>query len=102
MPFQTRSGKGATSGREIDLNWFWLKACTKCGGDLAVDDGDWICLQCGTYYYTGLYQETWASIPLHPVLKPANTEDPGDVRRAQIGHTFKTYGFEVGSLLGVN
>jgi len=34
---------------------FRLKACTKCGGDLALDDGDWICLQCGTYYYVGLY-----------------------------------------------
>ena len=21
-----------------------------------MDDGDWICLQCGTYYYVGLYQ----------------------------------------------
>ena len=34
---------------------FWLKACTKCGGDLALDEGDWICLQCGTYYYVRLY-----------------------------------------------
>ena len=36
------------------LNWFRLKACAKCG-DLAQDDGDWICLQCGTYDYIGLY-----------------------------------------------
>ena len=34
---------------------FRFKACVKCGGDLAMDDGDWICLQCGTYYYVGLY-----------------------------------------------
>ena len=37
------------------MSWFRLKACPKCLGDLASDDGDWICLQCGTYYYTGLY-----------------------------------------------
>lgn len=34
---------------------FRLKACAKCGGDLALDEGDWICLQCGTYYYVRLY-----------------------------------------------
>ena len=33
-----------------------LKACAKCGGDLALDQGDWLCLNCGTYYYTGLYR----------------------------------------------
>ena len=38
------------------MNWFRLKTCIKCQGDLAADDGDWLCLQCGTYYYTGLYQ----------------------------------------------
>jgi hypothetical protein len=38
------------------VNWFRLKTCIKCQGDLAADNGDWICLQCGTYYYTGLYQ----------------------------------------------
>ena len=31
-----------------------LKACAKCGGDLAYDEGDWICLQCGRYYYADL------------------------------------------------
>ena len=35
---------------------FRFKACIKCRGDLALDDGDWICLQCGTYYYVGLYR----------------------------------------------
>ncbi len=40
------------------VSWFRLKACPKCRGDLASDDGDWICLQCGTYYYTGLYSDT--------------------------------------------
>ncbi|MDA0733084.1 MAG: hypothetical protein O2909_01450 [Chloroflexi bacterium] len=42
---------------------FRFKACVKCGGDLAMDDGDWICLQCGTYYYVGLYQ--WPEVQ-HP------------------------------------
>ena len=32
-----------------------LGACLKCRGDLALDEGDWLCLQCGLYYYTGLY-----------------------------------------------
>ena len=41
------------------MNLFRLKTCIKCRGDLAADNGDWLCLQCGTYYYTGLYQ-------LHP------------------------------------
>ena len=35
---------------------FHLKACSKCGGDLALDQGDWYCLQCGKYYYARLYQ----------------------------------------------
>ena len=38
------------------MTWFHLGGCSKCGGDLAYDDGDWICLQCGTYFYTGLYR----------------------------------------------
>ena len=41
------------------MNWFRLKTCIKCQGDLVADSGDWLCLQCGTYYYTGLYH-------LHP------------------------------------
>lgn len=35
---------------------FRFKACTKCGGDLTLDEGDWLCLQCGKYYYVGLYR----------------------------------------------
>ncbi len=50
------------------LNWFRLKACNKCGGDLAPDDGDWICLQCGTYDYTGLYASN--NLLPKPPLKP--------------------------------
>ena len=33
---------------------FRLAACLKCRGDLVYDEGDWLCLQCGVYYYTGL------------------------------------------------
>lgn len=39
------------------MNWFRLKACAKCEGDLVLDDGDWLCLQCGRYFYTGLYRD---------------------------------------------
>jgi hypothetical protein len=35
---------------------FHLKACPKCHGDLALDEGDWLCLQCGTDYYNRLYR----------------------------------------------
>jgi hypothetical protein len=37
------------------LNNYILKACRRCGGDLAKDCDDWICLQCGRYSYVGLY-----------------------------------------------
>ncbi len=36
------------------MNIFRLGACLKCRGDLIHDDGDWLCLQCGVYYYTGI------------------------------------------------
>ena len=36
-----------------------------------MDDGDWICLQCGTYYYVGLYQ-------LPEVQQRAEAEDRRD------------------------
>ena len=39
------------------MNIYRLRGCRKCGGDLARDDGDWICLQCGSYFYVGLYRE---------------------------------------------
>jgi hypothetical protein len=39
------------------VNRFRLKACAKCQGDLVLDEGDWLCLQCGTYCYTGLYRK---------------------------------------------
>lgn len=36
------------------MTLYRLGVCLKCGGDLAYDEGDWLCLQCGVYYYTGL------------------------------------------------
>ena len=47
---------------------FHLRACPKCQGDLALDEGDWLCLQCGTYYYTRLYR---TPVPF-PVPSPKN------------------------------
>ena len=29
-----------------------FKGCSKCGGDLVLDQGDWRCWRCGQYYYT--------------------------------------------------
>ena len=45
------------------MNLYRLGVCLKCRGDLAYDDGDWICLQCGTYYYTGLYPDAQSGAP---------------------------------------
>ena len=53
---------------------FHLKACSKCHGDLALDEGDWLCLQCGTYYYTRLYRTPVPS----PVLLPGTETRIGD------------------------
>ena len=33
------------------MDWFLLACCPKCQGDLVLDEGDWRCMQCGTYYY---------------------------------------------------
>ena len=33
-----------------------FKSCTKCGGDLFAQDGDWGCLQCGSYYYPNVIE----------------------------------------------
>lgn len=48
------------------MTQFRLKACAKCGGDLALDQGDWICLQCGTYYYVGLYRHNVGQLHRRP------------------------------------
>ncbi len=47
----------------LHLNQFALKGCPKCGGDLAMDQGDWLCLNCGSYYYSKLYRNIVTSEP---------------------------------------
>ena len=58
------------------MNWFRLKTCIKCQGDLAADHGDWLCLQCGTYYYTGLYQLKSHIDDAPQVSNPSVSEQP--------------------------
>ncbi|MYC28883.1 MAG: hypothetical protein F4X65_02180 [Chloroflexi bacterium] len=64
------------------MDYFRLKACGRCGGDLARDDGDWICLQCGAYSYVGLYLQE--DTPLNAGVEPAfgmSLETEGDETR---------------------
>ena len=63
----------------MSVSSYLLKACKKCGGDLAPDYGDWVCLQCGAYYYVGLYRRR---------------EVAGDFRRRRPGRTGKRSGRE--------
>ena len=67
------------------MSWFLLKACPKCHGDLASDDGDWLCLQCGTYYYTGLYrnQVTYPAYGANEANKFAWQPEASDQSSAQ-------------------
>lgn len=61
------------------MDYFRLKACGRCGGDLARDDGDWICLQCGAYSYVGLYLQE--DTPLNAGREPSlgmNLDTEGD------------------------
>ena len=55
---QLASTGNLNSDKGETVNWFRFKACVKCRGDLVLDHSDWLCLQCGTYYYTGLYQQS--------------------------------------------
>lgn len=50
------------------MNCFKLGSCGKCRGDLTLDEGDWLCLQCGTYYYTGLYPGSWVGERPAPLI----------------------------------
>ena len=56
------------------MDRFRFKACLKCRGDLVLDEGDWLCLQCGTYYYTGLYQRTGPGLRLRLDTIPSHKE----------------------------
>lgn len=57
---------------------FHLKACPKCHGDLALDEGDWICLQCGTYYYTRLYTRLYQKPAPSPFPETSSQIDVTD------------------------
>ena len=39
-------------GSDMVTMFCQFKGCSKCGGDLVLDQGDWRCWQCGQYYYT--------------------------------------------------
>lgn len=49
MPGKIRGADRRLPEGEVD--WFLLACCPKCQGDLVLDEGDWRCMQCGTYYY---------------------------------------------------
>ena len=67
------------------MNWYRLKTCIKCQGDLAADEGDWICLQCGTYYYTGLYQLPSRGNDSPPAPRTGTTDEPGKPSQKMAG-----------------
>lgn len=70
------------------MTLYRLGVCLKCQGDLAYDEGDWLCLQCGVYYYTGLYPQTPADAdaPLLRIADPGETgfADPDETGFAEI------------------
>ena len=45
------------------MKLYKLKACPRCGGDLARDHEDWRCLQCGAYCYAGRSRQSLSSNP---------------------------------------
>ena len=60
------------------MNWFRLKTRIKCQGDLAADQGNWLCLQCDTYYYTGLYQLPSHTNDSPPPQGPTASPEPNE------------------------
>ena len=46
-----------------------LKRCTKCRGDLVMDEGDWRCMQCARYYYSGTEGPLGKWQPIYPSLE---------------------------------
>lgn len=67
------------------MNWFRLKACLKCRGDLAPDEGDWLCLQCGTFYYAGLYHSNQTTPPPEQRVEPSQPEKGAGPPRSTVG-----------------
>lgn len=65
-----------------------LKACPKCHGDLSLDEGDWLCLQCGRYRYTGLYRNTLPGQKNTPAsFDPANPKSGSAFAVQPTNHT---------------
>lgn len=60
------------------MDYYRLKACVRCGGDLARDDGDWICMQCGAYSYVGLYRQQELSLSTFTGLPSGASQGPGE------------------------
>ena len=60
------------------MSWFLVKACPKCQADLASDDGDWLCLQCGTYYYGTLPQFSSPAYGTNKSNRPAYRREAAD------------------------
>lgn len=77
------------------MNNYILKACRRCGGDLAEDSGDWICLQCGRYSYVGLYGQAEPPspprLPSHANLGNSRAESRRAARGAD-GHSGRSGG----------
>lgn len=50
-----------------------IKSCSKCGGDLFSQDGEWGCIQCGQYYYPA-HTDPLETTPL-PTVEPFHAVD---------------------------
>ena len=59
------------------MNIWRFKGCSRCGGDLIFQDGEWGCMQCGRYYYPK------ADLPLAYPLLPAATSVGGKHSRGE-------------------
>ncbi len=81
------------------MDWFRFKACLKCHGDLVFDEGDWLCLQCGTYYYTGLYRRPNRSQP-QDHYRPGPPCREKDAALGQLQATFPFPGTSSSTILG--
>ncbi len=72
------------------MNNYILKACLSCGGDLARDGNDWICLQCGRYSYVGLYGQPESpvdTVPPVPVKRRPAITNPRRAGGGIDGHS---------------
>jgi len=45
------AGRVNELARRLKLTMYRFKACPKCEGDLMLDGAEWLCCQCGRYYY---------------------------------------------------